>query len=98
MELSATSPTTVLEPKSAKQKYQEARVIVPNDDFNTFQLVSNSLLAIIPGMNEKRSWDLVIKVDKSGSPEVWRGNIEQADFYHKQLVSKGLTIDPVERT
>ena len=98
MELSATSPTTVLEPKIAKQKYPEARVIVLDDNFNSFQHVANSLLSIIPGMSEKRSWDLAIKVDKSGYAEVWRGNFEQAEFYHAQLVSKGLTLAPVERT
>ena len=98
MELSTTSPTTVLEPKKAKQKYPEARVIVLDDNFNTFQHVAKSLLAIIPGMSEKRSWDLAIKVDKSGSAEVWRGNLEQAELYHEQLVSKGLTMAPIEKT
>lgn len=98
MGLSTTSPTTVLEPKTAKQKYPEARVIVLDDNFNTFQHVAKSLLSIIPGMSEKRSWDLAIKVDKSGSAEVWRGNFEQAEFYHEQLVSKGLTMAPIERT
>ena len=98
MKLSTTSPTTVLEPKTAKQKYPEARVIVLDDNFNTFQHVAKSLFSIIPGMSEKRSWDLAIKVDKLGSAEVWRGNFEQAEFYHEQLVSKGLTMAPIERT
>ena len=96
MELSTTSPTTVLERKIAKQKYPEARVIVLDDNFNTFQHVANCLLEIIPGMSEKRSWDLANKVDKSGAAEVWRGNFEQAEFYLEQLVSKGLTMAPIE--
>ena len=98
MELSATSPNQVLEPKKAKQKYPEARVIVLDDNFNTFQHVTNSLLEIIPGMSKKRSWGLAIKVDKSGSAEVWRGNLEQAELYHAQLVSKGLTMAPIVKT
>ena len=96
MELSTTSTTTVLEPKTAKQKYPEARVIVLNDNFNTFEHVAKSLLAIIPGMSEKRSWDLAIKVDKSGFAEVWRGNLEQAELYHEQLVNRGITMAPIE--
>ena len=96
MELSTSSPTTVLEPKTVKQKYPEARVIVLDDNFNTFQHVANCLLAIIPGMSEKRSWDLANKVDKSGAAEVWRGNFEQAEFYHEQLGSKGLSMAPIE--
>ena len=98
MELSTTSTTTVLEPKTLKQKYPEARVIVLNDNFNTFEHVAKCLLEIIPGMSKMRSWDLAIKVDKSGSAEVWRGNLEQAELYHEQLVSKGLTMAPIEKT
>ena len=97
MEFSTTSPTSVLDPNTSKQKYPEARVIVLNDDFNTFEHVSKSILAIIPGMSEKRSWDLAIKVDKLGSAVVWRGNLEQAELYHEQLESKGLTMAPIEK-
>ena len=92
------SPSTVLDQKKSKAKYPEVRVIVLDDSFNTFQHVSNCLLAIIPGMSKKRAWDLTIKVDKTGSAEVWRGNLEQAELYHEQLVSKGLTMAPIERT
>ena len=90
------STSTVLDPKKAK--YPEVRVIVLNDSFNTFQHVANCLLTIIPGMTEKRAWDLTVKVDSSGSAEVWRGNLEQAELYHEQLVSKGLTMAPIEKT
>ena len=86
----------VLDP--TKTKNPEARVIVLDDSFNTFQHVANCLLAIIPGMSETRAWDLTIKVDKTGSAEVWRGNLEQAELYYEQLVIKGLTMSPVERT
>ena len=92
------STSTVLDPKRTKAKYPEVRLIVLNDSFNTFQHVANCLLIIIPGMSEKRAWDLTIKVDKSGSAEVWRGNLEQAELYHEQLVSKGLTMAPIEKT
>ena len=73
---------TVLEPQKSKAKYPEARVIVLDDNFNTFQHVANCLLTIIPSMSEQRAWDLTIKVDKTGSAEVWRGNLEQAELYH----------------
>ena len=92
------SLSTVLDPKKFKAKYPEARVIVLDDNFNTFQHVANCLMTIIPGMSEKKAWDLTTKVDNSGSAEVWRGNPEQAELYHEQLVSKGLTMAPVERT
>ena len=89
---------TVLDPKKSKAKYSEARVIVLDDSFNTFQHVANCLKTIIPSMSEKRAWDLTIKVYKTGWAEVWRGNLEEAKLYHEQLLSKGLTMAPIERT
>ena len=92
------SSSTVLDPKKEKAKYPEGRVIVLDDSFNTFQHVANCLLIIIPAMSEKRAWDLTITVDKTGSAEVWRGNLEQAELFHEQLISKGLTMAPIEKT
>ena len=91
------SLSTVLNHKKSKVNYQEARVIVLDDSFNTFQHVANCLLTIIPSMSEKRAWDLTFKVDKKGSAEVWRGSLEQAELYHEQLFSKGLTMAPIEK-
>ena len=89
---------TVLDSKKSRAKYPEARVIVLDDNFNTFQHVANCLLRIIPRMSKKKAWDLTIKVDKTGSAEVWRGNLEQAELYHEQLFSKGLTMAPIWKT
>ena len=91
------STNNILEPKKAETKYPEARVIVLDDSFNTFQHVASSLLTIIPEMTENRAWILTIKVDKSGSAEVWRGILEQAELYHEQLASRGLTMAPIEK-
>ena len=98
MKLSTNSTTTVLDPKTIKRKYPEARIIVLDDSFNTFEHVASSLMTIIPGMSEKRSWGLAVEVDREGSAEVWRGPLEQAELYHQQLVSKGLTMAPIEKT
>ena len=76
------SLNTVLDPKKSIAKYPEVRIVVLDDNFNTFQHVANCLLTIIPSMSEKRAWDLTIKVDRTGSAEVWRGNFEQAELYH----------------
>ena len=88
---------TVLDPKKSKAKYPEVRVIVLDDSFNTFQHVANCLMTIIPGMSEKKAWDLTTEVDSTGSAEVWKGNLEQAELYHYQLSSKGLTMAPIEK-
>ena len=91
------STTTVLDEKKVETKYPEAKVIVLDDSFNTFQHVANCLTTIIPGMSEKRAWDLTTEVDLTGSAVVWIGNLEQAELYHCQLSNKGLTMAPIEK-
>ena len=98
MDFSTNSTATVLDSKTIKRKYPEARIIVLDDNFNSFEHVANCLVTIIPGMSEKRSWELAVEVDREGSAEVWRGPLEQAELYHQQLVSKGLTMAPIEKT
>ena len=87
----------VLDPKATKKKYPEARIIVLDDKFNTFEHVANCLEVIIPGMSREKSWELAVEVDSEGSAEVWRGPLEQAELYHHQLQSKGLTMAPIEK-
>ena len=98
MKSSTNSTTTFLELKTKKTKHPDAKIIVLDDDFNTFEHVSKCLMKIIPGMSEKRSWDLAVEVDNKGSAEVWRGPLEQAELYHQQLISKGLTMAPIKKT
>ena len=98
MTFSTKSTNKIFDPKTAKRKYPEARIIVLDDNFNSFEHVANCLVKIIPGMSEKRSWELAVEVDREGAAEVWRGPLEQAELYHHQLVSKGLTMAPIEKT
>ena len=91
------SASTFLDKKKARVRHPEARVIVLDDSFNTFQHVAKCLKIIIPGMSEKRAWDLTVQVDKTGLAEVWRGNLEQAELYHEQLFREGLTMAPIEK-
>ena len=91
------SPNALLDQNKSKAKYPEAKVIVLDDNFNTFQHVANCLTTIIPGMSDNKAWELTIKVDKKGAAVVWRGNLEQAELYHEQLACKGLTMAPIEK-
>ena len=60
----------VLERTKETKKYPEARVIVLNDDVNTFQHVVDCLCKIVPGMNEERAWNLAHQIDGQGSGTV----------------------------
>ena len=98
MNFSYKITTPVLDPKTIRTKYPEARIIVLDDNFNTFEHVANCLVKIIPGISEKKSWLLAVEVDREGSAEVWRGPYEQAELYHQQLVREGLTMAPIDKT
>ena len=98
MKISDNLTTSVVDPKTTKRKYPQAKIIVLDDNFNTFEHVANCLVAIIPGMSEKRSWILAVEVDREGLAEVWRGPLEQAELYHHQLTVKGLTMAPIEKS
>ena len=83
MKISDNLTIPVLDSKTIKRKYPEVRIIVLDDNFNSFEHVANCLMTIIPGMSEKRSWELAVEVDREGLAEVWRGPHEQAELYHQ---------------
>ncbi len=97
MTSSKSGTTPLLDRKKTTERYPEARVIVLDDDVNTFEHVVRSLIKIIPGVNEEKGWMLANKIDKEGSAEVWCGPLEQAELYHQQLSTEGLTMAPIER-
>ncbi len=78
------------------QLYPNFKVIVLDDDFNTFQHVTYCLLKYIPGMSEPLARQLTIQVDREGQAIVWVGPQEQAELYHQQLTQEGLTMAPLE--
>ena len=97
MTFATPGTTPLLERAKRTQRYPQVRVIVLNDDVNTFQHVVDCLRRIIPGMSEERAWNLAHQIDGQGSAEVWCGPLEQAELYHQQLSGEGLTMAPLER-
>ena len=97
MTSSSPGSSAVLERQETTQRYPQARVIVLDDDVNTFQHVVECLRKVIPGMSEDKAWNLANKIDGQGSAEVWCGPLEQAELYHQQLQAEGLTMAPLER-
>ena len=87
----------VMERQQVHAPYPNGRVIVLDDDHNTFQHVVEVLVRYIPGMTSDRAWDLAHRIDGQGSAEVWCGPLEQAELHHQQLTVEGLTMAPLER-
>jgi ATP-dependent Clp protease adaptor protein ClpS len=73
------------------------RVIVLNDDHNTFDGVARALAATIPGVDFDKGMQLATKIDATGQAIVWSGDREAAELYHSQLEGHGLTMAPLER-
>lgn len=94
----ATGPTQAPERsiQVTQKPYPNYKVIVLNDDFNTFQHVHDCLVKYIPGMTSERAWELTNQVHNEGQAIVWVGPQEQAELYHQQLSRAGLTMAPVE--
>ncbi len=92
------TPTTVKERagKTVRKPYPNFKIIVLNDDFNTFQHVAKTLMTYIPGMTSDRAWELTNQVHDEGQAIVWVGPQEQAELYHQQLRRAGLTMAPLE--
>jgi ATP-dependent Clp protease adaptor protein ClpS len=73
------------------------RVIVLNDDHNTFEGVAFALAQTIPGIDYEKGMALANRIHRSGQAIVWSGHREAAELYHGQLVDYGLTMAPLER-
>jgi ATP-dependent Clp protease adaptor protein ClpS len=95
--VSYASPTAVRESRTLRQPYPNFKVVVLDDDVNTFQHVVDCLVKHIPGMQPDRAWELAHRIDGEGSAVVWCGPQEQAELYHQQLLVEGLTMAPLER-
>ena len=73
------------------------RVIVLNDDHNTFDHVARSLARVIPGVTLEQGYGIADQIHNSGRAIVWTGSKEVAELYWEQLSSAGLTMAPLEQ-
>ena len=73
------------------------RVIVLNDQHNTFEGVAFALAQTIPGVDYDKGMALATKIHNTGQAIVWSGHQELAELYHGQLEGYGLTLAPLER-
>ena len=72
------------------------RVIVLNDDHNTFEGVAFALAQTIPGVDYDRGMALANRIHNTGQAIVWSGHREAAEHYWAQLRERGLTMAPLE--
>ncbi len=73
------------------------RLIVLNDDHNTFEGVARALANVIPGLSYDGGMSMANRIHNSGQAVVWSGPKEPAELYWEQLKGAGLTMAPLER-
>jgi ATP-dependent Clp protease adaptor protein ClpS len=73
------------------------RVIVRNDNHNTFEHVARTLARFIPGVSLERGHEIANTIHNSGQAIVYSGMQEPAELYWEQLKAAGLTMAPLEQ-
>ena len=73
------------------------KVIVRNDNHNTFDHVAATLARLIPGVSLDKGYALADRIHNSGLAIVWIGQRETAEHYWEQLRDAGLTMAPLEQ-
>ena len=73
------------------------RVIVRNDDHNTFDHVAFTLARSIPGISVDQGYKIAERIHTTGLAIVWTGHREPAELYWEQLCEAGLTMAPLEQ-
>ncbi|HEX4806799.1 MAG TPA: ATP-dependent Clp protease adaptor ClpS [Conexibacter sp.] len=73
------------------------RVIVRNDDHNTFDHVARTLARYIPGVSVEAGYGYADLIHHTGQAIVWTGQQEPAELYWEQLAEAGLTMAPLEQ-
>jgi ATP-dependent Clp protease adaptor protein ClpS len=94
------STTTIERPRNAGPGSGlggEWRVIVRNDNHNTFDHVASTLAQVLPSITIEQGHRIAEQIHGSGQAIVWSGPREPAEHYWQQLSDAGLTMAPLER-
>ena len=73
------------------------RVIVRNDNHNTFDHVARTLARFMPGVTLERGHEIAGIIHNSGQAIVFSGHKEPAEHYWELLKGAGLTMAPLEQ-
>ena len=72
------------------------RVIVLNDNHNTFEGVASALSTVLPGVSYDQGMTYANVIHGTGQAIVWSGAKEPAEHYWELLKEQGLTMAPLE--
>lgn len=73
------------------------KVIVVNDNHNTFEGVAAALSRVLPGVSYDQGLRMADTIHTTGRAIVWSGHRERAEHYWAGLKDSGLTMAPLEQ-
>ena len=97
------APATLTPPRTRRRQSTGSglgkpwRVIVRNDDHNSFEGVAFALSSVLPGVSYDQGMKLANQIHDTGQAIVWAGHKEQAELYWAELEGFGLTMAPLEQ-
>ena len=94
--LAPTTPTQRRPSRSSGDGIDDTwRVIVMNDNHNTFDGVAFALASVLPGVSFERAMEFANRIHSAGRAIVWSGHREAAELYWSRLEELGLTMAPL---
>jgi ATP-dependent Clp protease adaptor protein ClpS len=72
------------------------KVIVLNDNHNTFEGVAAALSRVLPSVSYDQGMRMANTIHNTGRAIVWSGHRERAELYWTGLGDSGLTMAPLE--
>ena len=73
------------------------KVIVLNDNHNTFDGVAAALSRVLPNVSFDQGMQMANTIHTTGRAIVWSGHRERAELYWQGLRESGLTMAPLEQ-
>ena len=89
--MTGEAPQSEVTVETVTRRLPPYRVILHNDDVNTFERVIVSIIRLTP-LNEGDAVERTIEAHKSGSALLLVTHLERAELYVEQFASAGLTV------
>jgi ATP-dependent Clp protease adaptor protein ClpS len=93
----STPPRERLRPGDGSGTGDAWKVIVLNDNHNTFDHVAATLARVIPSLSLDSGYRIADQIHNAGQAIVWTGQREPAEHYWQLLAEAGLTMAPLEQ-
>jgi ATP-dependent Clp protease adaptor protein ClpS len=86
------------DPDVLRQRFPPYKVVVHNNDFNTYEEVIRILVKAVPGMTRARAFALAFEIDTSGAAVPYVGPKERAEAVAAVIRTIGIkvTVEPDE--